>query len=339
MNKGMKESVECPKCSSNRVSKNGHKNGKQRYLCKDCRRQFVQTRTEPGYSETFRQICLKDYADGKSSRTIAEEKGVHHTTVLLWVKQDGVSIPESIRGTSTLPAQIRTNHSTAHHPQNQQGKERLSTVPDDSEDDGVAISDRSQKAEAILLGALQVFTAHGYAASSMARIASVAGVSKPTLYSYFQSKEGLFVALVRQLTQNTRRAISQSATSYDLQTSPDKVLRHIATSMLSEFSHSQPLLSFVRLIIGESGRFPDLANTFVQEIEKPILEQLASYMSMHPQLQLKDPEVTARIFAGSLAHYLLVQHVLGGNKVIDLEGDRMISGLANLIMDASSTPR
>lgn len=32
----------CPHCHSSRLSKNGHRHGKQRYLCKDCGKQFLQ---------------------------------------------------------------------------------------------------------------------------------------------------------------------------------------------------------------------------------------------------------------------------------------------------------
>jgi AcrR family transcriptional regulator len=32
----------CPHCHSSHLSKNGHRHGKQRYLCKDCGRQFLQ---------------------------------------------------------------------------------------------------------------------------------------------------------------------------------------------------------------------------------------------------------------------------------------------------------
>lgn len=32
--------MKCPHCQSERLSKNGHRHGKQRYLCKDCGRQF-----------------------------------------------------------------------------------------------------------------------------------------------------------------------------------------------------------------------------------------------------------------------------------------------------------
>lgn len=57
---------------------------------------------------------------------------------------------------------------------------------------------KADKAQTILTGALEVFTTQGYVAASMDRIAKTCGVSKPTLYTYFINKEGLFVALVQQ---------------------------------------------------------------------------------------------------------------------------------------------
>jgi AcrR family transcriptional regulator len=35
--------MKCPHCHSEQLSKNGHRHGKQRYLCKDCGKQFAQT--------------------------------------------------------------------------------------------------------------------------------------------------------------------------------------------------------------------------------------------------------------------------------------------------------
>jgi TetR/AcrR family transcriptional regulator, regulator of autoinduction and epiphytic fitness len=64
-----------------------------------------------------------------------------------------------------------------------------------------------EKAEAILTGGMQEFLAHGYAGTSMDRLATVAGVSKATVYSYFQDKEGLFTALIEQLVQGKFRSI------------------------------------------------------------------------------------------------------------------------------------
>lgn len=56
--------------------------------------------------------------------------------------------------------------------------------------------DTSLKRNAILEGAVKVFTKNGFEASSMDRIAEVAGVSKRTVYNHFPSKELLFQAIV-----------------------------------------------------------------------------------------------------------------------------------------------
>ena len=56
--------------------------------------------------------------------------------------------------------------------------------------------DTSQKRQAILDGAVKVFTENGFEASSMDRIAEVSGVSKRTVYNHFKSKEILFQTIV-----------------------------------------------------------------------------------------------------------------------------------------------
>lgn len=196
--------------------------------------------------------------------------------------------------------------------------------------------EKSDKAQVILAGALRVFTTHGYAAASMTRIASVAGVSKPTLYSYFQDKEGLFVALVEQVTQTNRQMIFNLLSDPDLQDPPEQVLRQIATSVLENFAENQPLLTLMRLIIGESERFPELGQTFVQEIQKPLLEKLAGYLGSQSQLHLPDAMVTARVFTGTLIHYLIIQHIMHGYEIVPLERERLVNGLVELITGAKT---
>lgn len=191
--------------------------------------------------------------------------------------------------------------------------------------------DRSEKAKAILEGAFQVFVAQGYTAASMDRIAATAGVSKSTLYSNFQDKEGLFLALIQEMTHTSRQTVFTLLSESDLQAPPQEVLRQIATCMLDNFTQNQPLLTLMRLVIGESDRFPEVAKKFVMEIKKPMLEQLTLYLSSQPQLKLSDPAVTARVFSGALVHYLIVQKLLHGDEVLPLERDRMVDGLVNLI--------
>ena len=56
----------------------------------------------------------------------------------------------------------------------------------------------SAKRRQIVEGARQIFLARGFDAASMSDIAREAGVSKGTLYVYFQNKEQLFQAIVHQ---------------------------------------------------------------------------------------------------------------------------------------------
>lgn len=61
---------------------------------------------------------------------------------------------------------------------------------------GVPRSDRESQ---ILDIAAQAFGTSGYAATSVAEIAGSAGISKPLVYNYFGSKDGLFLACIEQV--------------------------------------------------------------------------------------------------------------------------------------------
>lgn len=60
-----------------------------------------------------------------------------------------------------------------------------------------------RKREAIVRAAVEEFRAAGYEATSMDRIAAVAGVSKRTVYNHFPSKEELFALILEELWQSS----------------------------------------------------------------------------------------------------------------------------------------
>jgi TetR/AcrR family transcriptional regulator, regulator of autoinduction and epiphytic fitness len=188
-----------------------------------------------------------------------------------------------------------------------------------------------EKAAAILAGGMQEFLAHGYAATSMDRVAAAAGVSKATVYSHFQDKQGLFTALIEQLVQGEFRSIFGS---YPHATPPiPKVfLQELAHRLFDMSTQNPQFLNFMRLIIGESGRFPELARTFVQNIERTSFQLLHQYLADCSQFKFQDPEATARIFIGSLVHFLIVQEMLHGKDIVPMERDRFIDNLVDLIL-------
>ena len=187
------------------------------------------------------------------------------------------------------------------------------------------------KAAAILAGGMQEFLAHGYAATSMDRVAAAAGVSKATVYSHFQDKEGLFTALIEQLVQGEFRSIYDPNPS-DLPAEPKIFLRALAHRVLDMGANEPQFLNFMRVIIGESGRFPQLARAFVLNIEQTSFRLLHRYFETCPQLNLADPEATARIFIGSIVHFLIVQEMLHGKDIVPMERDRLIDTLIDSIV-------
>ena len=115
---------------------------------------------------------------------------------------------------------------------------------------------------------MQEFLANGYAATTMDKVTAAAGVSKTTVYSYFQDKEGLFTALIEKLAQKKYLAVVNPEDPHFLEGEPEMVLRQLASSMLDNTNCSQELLGLVRLIIAESGRFPLLAQVFIRNVDK-----------------------------------------------------------------------
>src|SRR3984885_12893671 len=125
---------------------------------------------------------------------------------------------------------------------------------------GVEVSFTPEKRAQILRGAANVFAADGYEGASMARIAAIAGVSKGTLYNYFDSKAALFTAYV---CDKCGQFLNHTFDSANLDGDPAEVLRTIGTRMV-RMMLSEVGLSIYRVVIAEAAKFPDLARGFFE---------------------------------------------------------------------------
>ncbi len=85
----------CPNCFSNKVVKNGTRKGKQRFRCRNCNCQFINTYSSRGYSEKVKKHCLKLYRDGMGFREIERSTGVSHNSVINWVRQSSTNCAKS----------------------------------------------------------------------------------------------------------------------------------------------------------------------------------------------------------------------------------------------------
>jgi AcrR family transcriptional regulator len=98
------------------------------------------------------------------------------------------------------------------------------------------------------------FIRDGYAGTSMARIAALLGGSKTTLYNHFESKKELFVAMAdRECAKLFDQIFVATEIAGDFCDRVHELARRLMGAMLNE-----DMIEAYRLIVAESGRFPEI---------------------------------------------------------------------------------
>lgn len=142
----------------------------------------------------------------------------------------------------------------------------------------------------ILDAALKVFSETGYSGATMDAVALEAGLSKPTLYQYFESKEALFSAMMLGQRDHMLAVFEHSDRSM--------------VANLFEFSWNYAdtvlrpdLLSLARLIIGEVQRFPEIGRAYQEVGPDRLLRGIMEYLESQRRagrLVFDDPELAAQ---------------------------------------------
>jgi TetR/AcrR family transcriptional repressor of mexJK operon len=143
--------------------------------------------------------------------------------------------------------------------------------------------------------ALTTFAQSGYAGTSMDTIAAAAGISKPTLYQYFASKEELFTAVMHARRDDMLLAFEQPDPDRMPQQLFEFAWRYADTILRSD------LLSLARLIIGEAQRFPEIGRAYQASGPDRVLEGIMRYFDAQRtagRLTFEDAELAAQDFWG-----------------------------------------
>lgn len=114
----------------------------------------------------------------------------------------------------------------------------------------------------IISAALALFAERGFGATQLEDVAREAGISKGTVYLYFPTKEDLFRAVVRQELLPDLARIEAVATGADEPAAA--VLRRMAEHLLTVIDTR--LSGIPKLVICESGNFPEIARFYAEEV-------------------------------------------------------------------------
>jgi AcrR family transcriptional regulator len=131
---------------------------------------------------------------------------------------------------------------------------------------------KAERPQEILDAAFVEFSRHGYAVTTLDQIAERAGVTKGTIYVYFENKEHLFISMVRALKKATLDTVRDMFERHDGSTAD--LLRAQFSFIYQHIVEDKRRREVVRMLIAEAARFPELADRYHEEILSPCLDML-----------------------------------------------------------------
>jgi AcrR family transcriptional regulator len=173
--------------------------------------------------------------------------------------------------------------------------------------------------ERIIDQAMHLFSQHGYAATSVAKIESAAGLTPGAggLYHHFDSKEAVLAAgIERQLARlDALREIRGVLTPLgDVKAELILIARYILTELDSESE-------LLRILASEARNRPQMLTTAVDQLVHSTFEGFATWITerSEPSIPNTDAQAIAAVGLGSLLSSRLLRDVLGIPAQVDDE--------------------
>jgi AcrR family transcriptional regulator len=186
----------------------------------------------------------------------------------------------------------------------------------------------------LVSAALELFVEKGYAGTRLDDVAARAGVSKGTLYLYFENKEELFKAVVRE---NIVARISQSADEVlHFEGSSAELVRRLMATWWDEYG-SSTAGGIGKLMMAESGNFPEIARFFLDEVIEPwhrILAAVIKRGTERGEFRIVEPDMFARVVTGPLVMLSLWKHSFGACSQQPLDANEYLAMHLDIVLSS-----
>jgi AcrR family transcriptional regulator len=190
-----------------------------------------------------------------------------------------------------------------------------------------APADDSAKRRQIVEGARAVFLAQGFDAASMSDIARAAGVSKGTLYVYFEHKEQLFEAIVREeCLVHAEGVFDFDPADHDVAA----VLKKLGAAYI-DFLCRPEKASALRTVVAIADRMPQIGKVFYETGPAVGIAKLAAYLRAQIEarvLEIADCEVAAAQFMDACKSTLFMPVMFNFSEAPDAASIQHVVGIA-----------
>jgi len=169
---------------------------------------------------------------------------------------------------------------------------------------------KAERPGEIIDAALELFVAKGFMATRLDEVAKLAGVSKGTVYLYFDNKEALFKAVVETLVVPEIERTEQQIQAFD--GSASELISQLVKQWWESVGESQ-LCGLPKLIIAEAGNFPELASFYVEHVIGRVRRGIAQLISRgiaEGEFKTCDPAYAARLLLAPMVFAAIYQHSL-----------------------------
>ena len=175
----------------------------------------------------------------------------------------------------------------------------------------------------LLDAALDLFVEKGFSATRVEEVAARAGVSKGTLFLYFQSKEDLFKAVVRENIINKFPAWEEEFLTFE-GTCAD-MLRYALISWWERIGKTRAS-GITKLVMSEAQNFPEIAAFYQEEVIKPgnaMIRRILARGVESGEFRNIDLEQAVHIVVAPMIFLMMWKHSMGAcaasAKIVDPE--------------------
>jgi TetR/AcrR family transcriptional regulator len=175
----------------------------------------------------------------------------------------------------------------------------------------------------LLDAALDLFVEKGFSATRADEVAARAGVSKGTLFLYFQSKEDLFKAVVRENIANKFPTWQEEFVSFE--GSSADMLRYAMTSWWERIGKTRAS-GITKLVMSEAQNFPEIAEFYQEEVIKPgnaMIRRILERGVQSGEFRELDLEQAVHIIVAPMIFLMMWKHSMGAcaasAKIVDPE--------------------
>lgn len=181
----------------------------------------------------------------------------------------------------------------------------------------------------ILDAAFEEFTRKGFAAARVEDIADRVGVTKGTVYVYFETKEKLFASMIEYMTTPFQNAFEAYRSSSD---DPAEELESLLGFLFDHLVDERKMRELFRLVISEGFKFPELIDRHHDAFMEPVIARIDAILKdgVNKKKFRANPPELAKVVMSPLVGTVVFRLIFDDRRSIDRKA--VLSAQLELIM-------